>query len=106
MQTQALADFCIACLEEALVIYAMERLISACGNGLMTYLNPSLPTTPSPREFEGLFVFIYISYIDTNVYIFIYSHVFIYILNIIFVRPYILQGNLEVFIYINTYFIY
>jgi hypothetical protein len=25
MQTQALADFCIACLEEALVIYTMER---------------------------------------------------------------------------------
>ena len=36
MQTQVLADFCTACLEKALVVYSMERLISACGTGVVS----------------------------------------------------------------------
>lgn len=52
MQTQALADFCIACLEEALTVYSIERLMSACGNGLMTY-NPSSDSTKAHAEGEG-----------------------------------------------------
>jgi hypothetical protein len=44
MQTQALADFCTACLEKALTVYCVERLMSACGNGMFS----STPAPPSP----------------------------------------------------------
>lgn len=45
MQTQALADFCTACLEKALTVYCVERLMSACGNGMITP-NPAPPSSP------------------------------------------------------------
>ena len=50
MQTQALADFCTACLEKALTVYCVERLMSACGNGMIAP-TPTLPTlTVVPPE--------------------------------------------------------
>lgn len=46
MQTQALADFCIACLEKALTVYAMERILAACGNAMIPTTAPPLPQVP------------------------------------------------------------
>ena len=43
MQTQVLSDFCTACLEEALIVYSVERLLSANGNGMI----PSIPVSVS-----------------------------------------------------------
>lgn len=49
MQTQALADFCTACLEKALTVYCVERLMSACGNGMITSPVPPSPSTIPPK---------------------------------------------------------
>ena len=60
MQTQVLADFCTACLEEALTVYCIERLTSACGNGMIlsptvsvsstvSNVSPPIPDMDSPR---------------------------------------------------------
>jgi hypothetical protein len=60
MQTQVLADFCTACLEEALTVYCIERLTSACGNGMISSptvsvssivstVSPPIPDMDSPR---------------------------------------------------------
>lgn len=47
MQTQVLADFCTACLEEALTVYCVERLTSACGNGMISSPTVSASSTVS-----------------------------------------------------------
>ena len=60
MQTQVLADYCTACLEEALTVYCIERLTSACGNGMLSSptvsvsstvsnVSPPIPDMDSPR---------------------------------------------------------
>lgn len=50
MQTQALADFCIACLEKALTVYAMERILAACGNAMIPTTAPPLPQVPLSQD--------------------------------------------------------
>jgi hypothetical protein len=47
MQTQVLADYCTACLEEALTVYCVERLTSACGNGMISSHTVSASSTVS-----------------------------------------------------------
>ena len=47
MQTQVLSDFCTACLEEALIVYSVERLISANGNGMISSIPVSASSTVS-----------------------------------------------------------
>ena len=47
MQTQSLADFCTACFEKALTVYSVERLTSACSNGILTSSLIDISSLPS-----------------------------------------------------------
>ena len=53
MQTQLLADFCIACFEKALTVYSVERLMSASGNGISATSFNSTSSLPSPSIYNA-----------------------------------------------------